>query len=354
MASAIAFACLIFSSAALSQTFAPPPPPPPPSGPAALAPSLNWERSAFVRDLQARSVGVVSRATRESVKFQLFPFGRHRDRVPLDAWASFDAEATVVEPDPLWHAWGSPHFGWSRRGHPVVGYAGAQYGASIGVDRRIGDRSVLGGFLHHETANYTTRPVDGSLRSHLNGIGAYGGIALSESVVVDAMILWQAGRTRLREAGAIGSYGNQRWSIAANITGYHAFGPVQVVPALGLDVSLERQGAFTDSLGSAYPSRRIDTAALTAGLEIGRDFTTGTGGSVTPFVGAGARYDVMRRDSGAVGPTHDPSRLDLSVRLGLRAEPTSAVSLSLEVDVSGLARRDQAGLGANARLGVRF
>ena len=75
---------------------------------------------------------------------------------------------------------------------------------------------------------------------------------------------------------------------------------------------------------------------------------------VTPFVGAGARYDVVRRDSGASGATYEPSRLDLSVRLGLRADPTSAISVSLEMDVSGLARPDQAAFGANARLGVRF
>ncbi|HSP26183.1 MAG TPA: autotransporter outer membrane beta-barrel domain-containing protein, partial [Saliniramus sp.] len=265
---------------------------------------------------------------------------------------SFD-EADVVEPDAPWHAWSSPHFGWSRRDHSVVGYDGTQYGASIGVDRRIGDRSVLGLLVHHETADFTTKPVNGSLRSHLTGIGAYGGIALGETVVVDAMILWQAGKTRLREAGATGSYDNQRWSFAANLTGYHSIGPVQVVPTMGFDVSLDRQGAFTDSLGYAYAARRIDTAAVTAGLELGREFATSGGGVVTPFVGAGVRYDVMRRDNGAAGATYDPSRLDLSVRLGLRADPTSAVSLSLEMDASGLTRRDQGAIGANARLGVR-
>lgn len=260
----------------------------------------------------------------------------------------------MATPDPLWHGWGSPHLGWSRRNHPVVGYDGMQYGGSIGIDRRIGDRSVLGVFLHHETADFTTKPVNGSVRSHFNGIGTYGGIALSETVVIDAMILWQAGNTRLREAGTTGSYDNQRWSFAANVTGYHSVGPVQVTPSFGFDISLDRQGAFTDSLGFAYSARRIDTVALTAGLELGREFATGNGGTLTPFVGAGARYDVMRRDSGAVGATYDPSRLDLSVKLGLRADPSSAVSLSLELDVSGLARRNQTALGANARLGVRF
>ena len=151
----------------------------------------------------------------------------------------------------------------------MVGYDGTQYGASIGVDRRIGDRSVLGILLHHETADFTTKPLNGSLRSHLTGIGAYGGIALSDTVVVDAMVLWQTGKTRLREAGATGSYDNERWSFAANLTGYHSVGPVQVVPTMGFDVSLDRQGAFTDSLGFAYAARRIDTAALTAGLEFG-------------------------------------------------------------------------------------
>jgi outer membrane autotransporter protein len=355
MASVAASVCLFYSTAVSAQS-APPPPPAPP-GPVAPAPTLDWERSAVVRDLQARSNGTASRATRESVRFQLSPFGRRYgapvDRA-FDAWASFDPEAKSGEPDRLWHAWASPHLGWTRRDHPVIGYDGTQGGGAIGVDRRIGDRSVLGVFVHHETANFTMKPVNGSLHSHLDGIGAYGGIALGETVVIDAMILWQSGKTRLRDAGATGTYDNQRWSFAANVTGYHSLGSVQVAPSVGFDVSLDRQDAFTDSLGFAYAARRIDTVALTAGLEIGREFAMANGGNVTPFIGAGARYDVMRRDTGAVGATYDPSRLDLSVRLGLRAEPTSAVSLSLEMDVSGLARRNQATMGANARLGVRF
>lgn len=353
LASAVLSACLSYSLAALAQSTAPPPAPIPP-GPAVPSPSLNWERSALVRDLQKLSIDALSQATRESVRLQLSPFARRWNRVPQEAWASFDTGADETEPEMRWHAWGSPHFGWSRRDHPVAGYDGTQYGASAGVDRRIGDSSVLGVLIHHETADFSTKPLDGSLRSHLNGIGAYGGIALSETVVIDAMVLWQAGRTQLREAGVTGSYANERWSFAANVTGYHRIGTVQVVPTLGADISLDRQGAFTDSLGFTYAARRIETAALTFGLEIGRDFSTGGGGLVTPFIGAGARYDLMRRDNGTTGATYDPSRLDLSVRLGLRAEPTSAMSLSVEMGVSGLALRDQTSVAASARLGVRF
>ncbi|WP_029032725.1 autotransporter outer membrane beta-barrel domain-containing protein [Salinarimonas rosea] len=269
--------------------------------------------------------------------------------LPPAAFASLDASSA-----PLWHAWVSPRATWAERTHPVFGYDGVQSGISLGVDRLVGARAVLGVLGLYETSDFDTAGA-GFLEGRLGGAGVYAGASLTDVLVADVSAFWQGGESDVGNAAVRGRFDAERRALAANLTAYLDAGGFQVAPTVGMVWVSDRQGAYRDSLGTAYPALTVETATLRAGAEVSRAFAGASGGTLTPFVAATATWDVSRIESPTqTTPIDDLPEGDVALRAGLRAAPTPALALSLEVDVSGLARPAYSVVTVSGRLGLRF
>lgn len=264
--------------------------------------------------------------------------------------------ATLVPPpSPLRNAWLSTSVTAAERRHPVFGYDGGQVALTAGIDTMLQEygSGLVGIIGLHEEARYDL-PADARLRTRSTGGGLYAGYALSETIVVDAMALWQGGRSQIAQGAAAGRFTTSRLSLSANLTAYLPLDAFQIAPSIGLSYVDDRQGGYVDSLGAVSPAQRIATTTMRAGVELSRGFTSAGGATLTPFASIGATYDIARRQSPTSAPVDPRARGDLAVGAGLRADAANGARLSLRVDVSGLADRRGRTVTAAGQVGFSF
>jgi outer membrane autotransporter protein len=247
----------------------------------------------------------------------------------------------------LWNVWSDATVAFADRNSPVAGYDGILATISLGLDRQVGDSSVLGVLLNFETSDFDTSFGPGTFDNTGYGIGVYGGTAVTDHWVADAMVVWKHFDNDLTEPGISDSFDSERWQAAANLTGYWYRDAWRYSPAVGIAWSYEDQDA------SAFnPAQTVTTALASAGLEIGYTTVLDDMRSLEPWASLTAEWTF--HDSGAtvVGPDPDLSEIDLRLAGGLNATLAENFSLSLHADIAGLVRSNFliATIGAQAAL----
>ena len=261
-----------------------------------------------------------------------------------DAFTALDGEfASTNQAALLWNVWTDATIAFADRNIPVVGYDGTLATVSLGLDRKLGDRSVLGVLLNFEASDFDTAGP-GTFDSTGYGIGVYGGTALSDHWVADAMVVWKHFDNDITGPA---SFDSDRWQAAANLTGYWYRDAWRYSPAVGINWSHEEQDAF-----GGNPAQTLTTTMASAGLEVGHTTVLGDMRSLEPWASLTAEWTF--HDSGATALVPDPDLNEIDLRLagGLNAMLAENFSLSLRADVAGLVRSNFliATIGAQAAL----
>lgn len=234
----------------------------------------------------------------------------------------------------LWNIWTDATVAFADRDNPVAGYDGALATVSLGLDRKFGDRSVLGVLLNFEASDFDTSFGPGTFDSTGYGIGVYGGTALSNHWVADAMVVWKHFENDLTGPAGPDGFDSDRWQAAANLTGYWYRDAWRYSPTVGIAWSDEDQDASIFN-----PAQTLATALVSAGLEVG--YTTVLDGmrSLEPWASLTAEWTI--HDSGVTPfglPDPDLNEIDLRLAGGINAMLAENFSLSLRADLAGLAR----------------
>ncbi len=255
----------------------------------------------------------------------------------------------------LWNVWADANASWIDRDHPLFGNDGYLTTSSIGIDRRIGDRAVLGVVVNGEWSDLDTTFTAGKLETKGLGIGAYGGYALTDRIVADALVLWKGLESDVSNAAVRGSYASDRWIAAANLTGYLDLAAVRLAPSAGILWTREEQGAYIASNGAASPGTHVETAVVSLGTKAEYTLAIDAWRSVTPWLGLAAEWEVAASDGPLIGGARD-GETDLDVRLsgGVNGQVSDRLSVALKADLSGLARSGHKVATAGAQVALRF
>ena len=247
----------------------------------------------------------------------------------------------------LWNIWTDATVAFADRDNPIAGYDGLLATVSLGLDRKVGDRSVLGVLLNFEASDFDTSAGPGTFDSTGYGIGIYGGTALSDHWVADAMVIWKHFDNDLTEPGLSDSYDSERWQAAANLTGYWYRDAWRYSPAVGVAWSHEDQDA-----SSLNPAQTVTTTMASAGLEVGYTTVLDDTRSLEPWASLTAEWTFHNSGVAVFGPDPDLNEIDLRLAGGLNAMLAENFSLSLRADVAGLVRSNFliATIGAQAAL----
>jgi hypothetical protein len=273
-------------------------------------------------------------------------------------WLAFNGESATHEPvppqRPLWNAWANPSVTWSKHGDPLVGNQGHLINLALGVDHRLVERGVFGVLFNHERADYDTPPTQGTLKTAGSGVGAYGGYALTDSLVIDGLVMWKSLRNDVADPFSHGSYDSRRWMAASNLTGYHYVDQWRLSPTAGILWSRERQDAFVSSLGAFSPQLVTRSLTLSAGGQVGYGFDLEGGARLEPWLGLTASWDVSRSQRPPGLPGRELERFDLTVSPGVNLRLTDRAALTLKADFAGLARSNYRQTTAGGQLSVEF
>jgi len=234
----------------------------------------------------------------------------------------------------LWNVWSDATVAFADRNIPIAGYDGALVTVSLGLDRKVGDRSVLGVLLNFESSDFDTAGP-GTYDNTGYGIGVYGGTALSDHWVADAMVVWKQFDNDLTQPFVSSSFDSERWQAAANLTGYWYRDAWRTSPVVGIAWSHEDQDASI-----LNPAQTFTTTLVSAGLEIGYTRVLDEMRSLEPWASLTAEWTI--HDSGATvfGPDPDLDEIDLRLAGGLNAMLAENFSLSLRADIAGLVRNN--------------
>ena len=270
-----------------------------------------------------------------------------------DAPALLETPVTPEAPAaPLWNLWIDGQTSRTDWNDPVAGIEGLLSTVSIGADRTIAERGLIGIMVSGERSDLDTNENNGSLESRGAGIGVYAGWQISDILVADALLLWKDLSNDVTTPISVGSYDSTRWQAATNLTAYIYRDAWRFSPTIGLSWSNEDQDSYFDSLGFFFPEESLNAFTVTSGLQAGYSISTSSGGAIEPWLGVGLDYEARREDV-PVG-ADDPSRFDLRVNGGVNAQFSDAVSLTLTGEAGALNRSGYATYRGGAQLSVRF
>lgn len=263
--------------------------------------------------------------------------------------------ASATGEAPLWSVWVGPGVTWSDQDDQVAGNEGHMLTTHVGLDRRVLGRGVIGLIGGFETADFDTALLGGELETEGFGVGAYAGYALTDVIVLDAMALYawvdNDYADRLRSA----SYDSERLQLAANITGYLGEGRLNIRPKLGIAWSMDEQEAYADTLGIRSPETEVESFSVSAGAQVGYSFALDGDGTVEPWLGAAGVFEDSSTDpSPRAGGDDDLGSFDLRLSAGVTARPVERISLSLNADVSGLARSGYEAVSVGGQVSLQF
>lgn len=262
--------------------------------------------------------------------------------------------ASATGGPPLWSVWVGPNVTWSDQDDPVAGNEGHMLTTYAGLDRRVLGRGVIGLIGGFETADFDTALLGGRLETEGFGVGAYGGYAVTDVIVVDAMALYtwvdNDFADRLRSA----SYDSERLQLAANVTAYLREERLSFRPKLGVAWSLDEQEAYRDTLRIPSPETEVETFSVSAGAQVGYTFFLDGGRTIEPWLGAAAVFEDSSSDPSPAAGSDELEQFDVRLSAGLNAQLAERLSFTLNADVSGLARPDHDAVTVGAQLSLQF
>lgn len=278
------------------------------------------------------------------------------------AWLAFDeGEKTPGLPQaaaastPQWSIWIDSSLTWSERDDIFVGNEGELFTASFGLDRRIGERGVVGVIANVEDADFDTTFTNGRLETSGGGLGVYGGYAITDRIVLDAVALWKSLESDFRDPFRTASFDTDRLQVAANITGYFYRGPVSIRPKIGIAHTRDDQESYFDTLGLFTPSRTVERTTFSAGGELGYTIWLDDTRSLEPYVGAAALVENFSTDPTPVpAPRDELDAFDLRLTAGLKARLAERFVATLKADVTGIARDDFREVTAGGQVSLQF
>lgn len=315
-----------------------------------------WQLSREVRD----HVGWVLAGSRlPSSRARLGgdePFAEMTDTGPglSAAPAASGPVASATAQTPAWSVWVGPNVTWSDQDDPVVGNKGHMVTTHVGLDRRVGQRGVLGVMAGFEFSDFDTATLGGRMETEGAGVGIYGGYSVTDRIVFDALALYTWIDNDYSDRVRSTSYDSGRLQLSANLTGYLTEGPFSIRPTLGVSYSLDNQDAYTDTLGFRSPETDTETFSASAGAQVGYPLFLDETWTIEPYLGATLITEDSSTDPSPAGGDDELGTFDVRVAVGLTAQIAEQLSLSLATDVSGLARSDYEAYSLGGQLSLQF
>jgi hypothetical protein len=161
-----------------------------------------------------------------------------------------------------------------------------QINVTGGVGRKITPDFLVGIFGGYENANVTMNAINGKLSADGGTVGGYTAWRFAPRWRVDALGGW-TGMTYSATAGtATGTFNGSRFVGAGGLTGTYDLAGFVFEPSSNVYVLTEREGSWTDSLGTLQAARTFTVGRVATGAKIAAVPYAFAGNiKVSPYIG---------------------------------------------------------------------
>ena len=264
---------------------------------------------------------------------------------PLTEGREFAGDAT-------WNLWADANYiGVSDRRHGLD-LDGNTGGLTVGMDRRMSDKSVLGFTFGIENSSTHGFDNDWQLKSDGFTIGAYTSYLMSKHWVFDASFNYSRVDNRQRIVILNGDASSNIYSLSLDATGQYALSEDTLArPKLSVTYGHNSTGSYL--MQGALLGRRLQVelpgvsynfGTAEASTEFNHTFRTTGGALVMPFAEIAVRYEFERANDGVI-VTGDLTPVRVSpwaggVRLGVRALVSRATMFETRVSYLSIGQKD--------------
>jgi Autotransporter beta-domain len=262
------------------------------------------------------------------------------------AYAGYPGKAPDFHKSPLllereWSAWADVRFtGWkvddtSGNANDIKGN---QVNVTIGLGRRFTTDLLIGIVLGYENFKYDVAALTGSLRGGGETLGGYFAYRLGGNLRFDAALAWSKVDYRATADDATGVFTGSRWLVSSGLTGTYKYNVYMIEPSAKLYALWESEKAWTDSLGTAQPSRSFSAGRTALGMRIGRSFNAHDGWTIMPSVGSYGDWRFQSDSALPAGASFASIGTGWSGRItaGIAAKSRTGCTISFDGEYGGL------------------
>ncbi len=165
----------------------------------------------------------------------------------------------------------------------------------VGVDYRFTSSFVMGVLVQSDWASEKSAVGLSSITGRGWLAGPYTVARIHDNVIFDGRIAYGHSDNEISPTMSyVDRFQTSRWLIEGNFTGDFELADWHVEPQVGLSYFDENQIGYLDSLGNWIAGQSVNYARLTVGPRFSRRFEINETGSVVPYLGVKAIWDLAK------------------------------------------------------------
>ncbi len=216
-------------------------------------------------------------------------------------------------------------------------FSGDTWNGVVGFDYLLTDDVLIGLLGGYENGDFTFQTNDGAFDGAGLSLGAYVGVRLAESIVLDGFLTHAWLDYDNRSGTATGSTDATRTMISVNVTGqYEIADGFFFEPNARVFYAHERQDAYDLSDGTGVAANSVDSGRLSIGPRLRYAFSDDATGSWSFYASLHGEYDLSTEvQTDTTLPDFD-GLLSARAALGVSTTLLNGWSISFDGDVGGL------------------
>lgn len=217
------------------------------------------------------------------------------------------------------------------------GFSGDTWNGVVGFDYLLTDDVLIGLLGGYENGDFTFQTNDGAFDGAGLSLGAYVGVRLAESIVLDGFLTHAWLDYDNRSGTATGSTDATRTMMSVNVTGqYEIADGFFFEPNARVFYAHERQGAYDLSDGTGVAANVVDSGRVSVGPRLRYTHNDSASGTWSVHASLHGEYDLSSEaQTDTTLPDFD-GLLSVRAALGVSTTLRNGWSISLDGDIGGL------------------
>ena len=233
--------------------------------------------------------------------------------------------------------------GWNSN-NSNIDLKGSQLNLTAGVGYKLTPDMLVGAIAGYEHFKYDSASLAGGVKGSGGTFGSYVVWRFAPALRWDVALAWSSISYDAAAATATGSFTGQRWLAATRLTGSYRLASLVLEPSAKVYALWERQGEWTDSLGTHQSARNFAAGQVATGGKVIVPWETSARTTVAPYVGLYGDWRYMTDDA---TPAGQPV---VGMNAGWSGRVTGGISVMKAGGGMVVVGGEYGGLGANFKM----
>jgi hypothetical protein len=176
--------------------------------------------------------------------------------------------------------------GWESNNNSTADLKGSQLNLTAGIGRKFTPDLLVGIVAGYEQFKYDSVALGGAVKGNGGTVGSYAAWRFAPTLRWDAKLAWSAISYDAVAGTASGNFIGHRWLASTGLTGNYHLASFVFEPSAKVYALWERQGEWTDSLGTPQTARSFSAGQVVTGGKVSAPWQLSSSRvTVAPYVG---------------------------------------------------------------------